>query len=128
MSTQLHIDAARAPRFKATLPLITPSSVKKYRACPRLYKLEQIDLVRPLHRPEAMTFGTLGHRGLEAWWLAAMQWPDDAQAWLDAALEAIHSGETNLVRLSNQSAAHPRGGAPTPAGRGADAGVSLSMV
>jgi hypothetical protein len=104
VTSQLHIDAARTPHFRTSLPLITPSSVKKYRACPRLYRYEMVDLVRPLHRPEPMQFGTLGHRGLEAWWLAAKAWPDDVSAWFDAALEAIRSGEQDPYKLAKSEA------------------------
>ena len=104
MTSQLHIAGARTPRFRTSLPLITPSSLRKYRACPRLYKNEQVDLVRPLHRPAPMDFGTLGHRGLEAWWLAAKTWPDDVAAWLDAAMEAIRSGEQDPYKLAKSEA------------------------
>jgi hypothetical protein len=51
-----------------------------------------------------MAFGTLGHRGLEAWWLAAKAWPDEVSAWLDAALEAIRLGEQDPYKLAKAEA------------------------
>jgi uncharacterized membrane protein YhfC len=52
-----------------TLELITTSRLKAYRACPRLHH-NRYDLgIRPAEQAEALTFGTLGHVGLEAWWL-----------------------------------------------------------
>jgi len=104
VSTQLQIQAVKTPRFRTSLPLITSSSLKKYRACPRLYRYEIVDLVRPLHRSEAITFGTLGHRGLEAWWLAAQRWPENAPQWLEAALEAIRNGEQDPYKLAKAEA------------------------
>ena len=59
------------------LPLITVSSLKAYRRCPRLYRLRYLDGYRSAaDEAEALRFGTLVHRGLEAWFRAAQQGVD----------------------------------------------------
>ncbi len=63
-----------APK-KRHLEILTTSAVKTFRSCARLYELQYVELYRPAHTPDAMAFGTLGHKGLEAWWLAVQATP-----------------------------------------------------
>lgn len=46
--------------------LLTASRLKAARACSRLHKLRYIDGYRPAVEPDALRFGTLWHKGLEA--------------------------------------------------------------
>lgn len=52
--------------------LLTTSAQRAYRTCPRLYSLRYERCYRPAHVADPLAFGALGHRGLEAWWGAAM--------------------------------------------------------
>lgn len=52
------------------LPVISNSEMKTFRACRRLHHLQYDLLYRLATTPEALRFGTLFHRGLEAWWIA----------------------------------------------------------
>lgn len=70
---------------KKRLPLITTSSMKSYRSCPRKYFYAYELRRRPVETSDALRFGTLIHRGLEAWWKTAS---------LDAALAALDGGES----------------------------------
>ncbi len=65
-----------------SLPLLTPSSAKTFRACARHYKHRYID-GRGGAPSRAAAFGTLIHAALEAWWRAV------GDERLDAALAAI---------------------------------------
>lgn len=67
------------------LPLLTSSRLKDARACKRLHKFKYLDGYRSVVESDNLRFGTLMHRGLEAWWNAYGQ--EDAQ--LAAALAAI---------------------------------------
>lgn len=78
--------AIAAARGVSTLSV---SALKSWRACQRLYRYQYVDRMVPVTQDENLVFGTLGHRGLEAWWLAARDYPDDSDAWLRAALAAI---------------------------------------
>ena len=69
------------------LPVLTSSSMRAYRACARLYFYSYELQYRPLVVAETLRFGTMIHRGLEAWWRA----PSDGQR-LAHALEAIQPG------------------------------------
>jgi hypothetical protein len=62
--------------------LLTSSRLSCARACQRLHRFKYVDSFRPAVEAEALRFGSLIHKGLEAWWKAA----DDR---LDAALAAI---------------------------------------
>lgn len=70
---------------KVHLPLITTSSMKSYRSCPRKYYYAYELRRRAVETSDALRFGTLIHRGLEAWWKTAS---------LDAALAALEGGES----------------------------------
>lgn len=52
------------------LPVLTQSSLTTFRRCPREYRLKYRDLLKSRHKSEALRFGTLFHRGLNAWWAA----------------------------------------------------------
>lgn len=63
--------------------LLTVSRMRTWRDCKRKHRLMYIDGWRPVDPGEALRFGTLIHKGLEAWWKA------DQGERLDAALEAV---------------------------------------
>jgi hypothetical protein len=65
--------------------ILTTSRLSSFRACPRLHKLRYVDGYRPAVEADVLRFGTLVHRGLEAWWRA------DQESRLDAALTAVRS-------------------------------------
>jgi len=52
------------------LPVISNSEMKTFRACRRLHHMQYDMLYRLAVEPEALRFGSLFHRGLEAWWIA----------------------------------------------------------
>lgn len=59
-----------APADAVHLPTLSTSGAKAYRRCPRAYAFTY-ELRRVSARCDPnLAFGTLGHRGLEAWWLA----------------------------------------------------------
>lgn len=58
-----------------TLLVLTNSAGKTYASCARLYQLSYVDLIKPLLPGEALVFGDLIHKGLEAWWKAAQSHP-----------------------------------------------------
>ncbi len=68
---------------KLKLPLLTSSSMKTFRRCPREYQLSYVLWIRPVEDAESLRFGTLVHKGLEVWW----QTVD-----LDKALDAVRQG------------------------------------
>lgn len=71
------------------LPLLTTSAAKQYRACPRMYWLSSEQGYRSAFDDPNRAFGTLKHRGLEAWWTERMSRPTDPDAWLRVALSEI---------------------------------------
>jgi len=78
------------------LQLITNSAVKTFGSCPRSYQLSYVDLVKPVHAGEALVFGDLLHKSLEAWWLGAKAGvPQDER--LSAAIAALQ-GESDPYR------------------------------
>lgn len=74
-----------SPATRRSLPLLTGSAMRTWRACPRLYDYRYIKLVRPRRESEALRFGLLMHAALEAWWTAAKLYPDAAAKWIAAA-------------------------------------------
>ena len=56
---------------RVSLPMLTSSSSKLFRACPRAYRHRYVDGVVSTSRSQALTFGSTFHLGLESWWLAA---------------------------------------------------------
>lgn len=71
--------------------LLTASGMKAYRACPRRYEYAYVDGVRPTRDAPALVFGTVMHRGLEAYW-RARQARRPRAAWLAAAVDAVRAG------------------------------------
>lgn len=53
---------------KRRLPLVSTSSMKTFRSCPRKYYFRYELGFRVLIVSEALRFGTLFHKGLEIWW------------------------------------------------------------
>lgn len=53
---------------KRSLPLLTNSAMSTYRSCARRYLYAYVLQRRPVQRAKALTFGTVMHHGLEAWW------------------------------------------------------------
>ena len=86
------VETAAETATVEALPLLTASSLKTARACLRLYLLTYEQGWRPATAAAELRFGTLVHRGLEAWWRAAGNGQGDAR--LDAALEAM-AGESD---------------------------------
>jgi len=68
---------------KRRLPLITTSSMKTFRSCPRKYFYRYEMGYRSTSTSEALRFGTLFHLGLEEWWKTRS---------LDAAIAAMRAG------------------------------------
>lgn len=82
-----------APAPLAPRRLLTNSLLTAYRTCQRLYYYSYDQLYRPAIEAEPLHTGTLGHLGLEAWWLSAQRGeaPDER---LTHALAAIaHEAE-----------------------------------
>lgn len=75
-----------------TRKLLTVSECRCYQACPRKHHFQYDQLYRPVESAESLRFGTLVHKGLEAWW-SAVGVP------LDAAFAAMHQGDTDDVSL-----------------------------
>lgn len=74
---------------RTSLPLLTTSSAKDYRACPRLYRYRHVDLYRPAQDADAQVFGTLIHSALEMWWKSARYFPGSSDHWLSEALSVL---------------------------------------
>ncbi len=50
------------------MDLLTTSSVRCYRSCPRLYHIQYELGIRPVKKAHALFFGDLIHQALEVWW------------------------------------------------------------
>lgn len=74
------------------LPVLTVSSTKCFRLCPRKYKLRYEDGYRAVQTDEPLRVGTLVHKGLEAWWKSV----DNA---LPDAFTAMQSSATDAFDL-----------------------------
>lgn len=68
-------------------PILTVSSLKRYRRCPREYFLRVERGLSPRARAGALRFGALTHNGLESWWQARD---------LDAALSVVQGSEEEV--------------------------------
>lgn len=73
---------------KRSLPLLTNSAMSTYRSCARRYLYAYVMRRKPVQRAKALTFGTVMHHGLEAWWRTVD---------LDKALEAIAAHADGLT-------------------------------
>jgi hypothetical protein len=78
------------------LPVLSASRLRSARSCQRLHRIQYLDGYRPVVEGEALRFGSLIHRGLEAWWKA----PQGER--LEAALAAIYPAPALAM-----SAVHP---------------------
>jgi hypothetical protein len=76
-----------------SLGLLTASRLRAARACQRLHYFEYEVGVRVLNEAETLRFGTLIHKGLEAWW------KDDGSDRLGAALRALAECESDPFEL-----------------------------
>ena len=65
------------------LPLVSVSELRSFRRCPREHRLAYGLGIRPIEAARTQRFGTLVHKGLEAWWKAV------PGARLHAALSAV---------------------------------------
>ena len=74
------------PDDKRHLPIVSSSSMKSYRSCPRKYFYGYEQRRRSVSESDALRFGTLMHKGLEAWWKTVS---------LEAAFAAM-AGEADL--------------------------------
>src|SRR5688572_7849557 len=68
--------------------VLTTSRLKAYRRCAREHHLSYDLGFRPVVEAEAVKFGSLMHRALEAWWKATANRLDAALAALAAATES----------------------------------------
>jgi hypothetical protein len=76
------------PRDRTHLPVITTSEVRCFQRCRREHLLRYRMKLRPVVEQENLRFGSLVHKGLEAWWRA---WPSEDA--LDIAIEAMQPAE-----------------------------------
>lgn len=72
--------------------LLTASRLRSFRACARMHDWEYVKGVRPVRVSEALSFGTLMHLALEAWWSAT-------EDHLTAALAAIAPEPDPVTRV-----------------------------
>lgn len=80
--------------------LLTASRAKDARACRRKHHIKYDLGLRPAtEEAHALRFGTLMHRGLEAWWLA-VQAKRPQSEWLDEAIRATTESEVDAVDLA----------------------------
>lgn len=75
-------------RDRRQLPVITTSEVRCFQRCRREHLLRYRMQLRPVVEHENLRFGSLVHRGLEAWWST---WPNDDA--LEVALAAMQPAE-----------------------------------
>jgi hypothetical protein len=80
---------------RVALPLLTSSSSKLYRACPRAYRHRYVDGVVSIARPTTLSFGSAMHAGLEQWWLHQLRYGPP----LEAALAAVAPVEDEIERI-----------------------------
>jgi hypothetical protein len=80
------------------LRVLTNSELKTLRRCPREHFLAYEQGVRPVDEAEALRFGSLMHRGLEAWWLAVQSGADRLDAAMAALVNAVDPFEEARAR------------------------------
>ena len=76
---------------KRQLPILSNSSITTFRRCPREYQFRYIKMRKPRSKGAALRFGSLFHRGLNAWWLAGSVPPS---ARLFVAIDALNRERT----------------------------------
>jgi hypothetical protein len=81
--------------------LLTSSRLRCFRTCARLHQLRYVEGWRPRKESEALRFGSLFHRGLEAWWTAAATTASVAEplAWALAAVDGLAADVYEQVRI-----------------------------
>lgn len=86
----------RTPRRQ--LPLLTASSMRTFQRCPREYYFRYEQGLQPVgDRAEALRFGTLVHKSLEAWWGAPRPLHDEVDdPRLAAALDALQEHQATV--------------------------------
>jgi hypothetical protein len=78
------------------MQLITASRLKAYRRCQRYHQIRFEFGYRPAVEREVLHFGSLGHHGLEAWYLALLDDPAiDSDALLERMLESVDGERTH---------------------------------
>src|SRR4051812_9222805 len=92
--------AVANPAAKVSLPVLTNSRLKAARACLRYHKLRYVLGYKPAREPSTLRFGTLLHKGLEAWWRGWKLPADERLAVTLAALE----GESDPFELAKAEA------------------------
>lgn len=70
-----------------SLSLLTTSRLKAARACQRYHHLRYEEGYRAVQEEDVLRFGTLVHKGLEAWWLAKKDGPTERA--LELAIAAV---------------------------------------
>jgi hypothetical protein len=77
------------------LPVLSASRLRAARSCQRLHRFQYLDGIRPVTEADSLRFGSLIHRGLEAWWRA----PQGER--LEAALAALHPQLTPTLAVAS---------------------------
>lgn len=81
------MSAAVSLEPKHHLRVVTNSELRTFRACPRRHQYQYRMMRRPRVEHEALRFGTLWHRGQDAWWTATGAPVDRLRAGLAAMRE-----------------------------------------
>lgn len=81
------------------LPLVTVSEMRTMRRCPRERHITYGLGYRPIKDAETLWFGTLFHKGLEAWWLAVVVGSDRLAAALGAVAVATAGQDVDPFAL-----------------------------
>lgn len=82
---------------------LTSTRMKTARACKRQHHYEYNLGYRPAQEADTLRFGSLCHRGLEAW-LLAIKAGLPVDVWLEKALEALRSGTSDPFELARAEA------------------------
>jgi PD-(D/E)XK nuclease superfamily protein len=69
---------------KVSLPVLTNSQMSSFRRCQHLHHLRYAEGYRAVQESEARRFGTLIHKGLEGWWLAAKEGAEPRDRFIEA--------------------------------------------
>lgn len=78
----------KAPR---SLPVLSVTRKIRYGSCPRMDYFHSIVRRVLRKKDENLRFGSLFHKGLEAWWRARMDVPTDPDGWILSAIDAVRS-------------------------------------
>lgn len=79
--------------------LLTNSSLRTFRECPRRFQNSYVRLRRPVRTPKPLAFGTVIHAGLASAWEYArthVSWPEPGRALYGALACARHAAEPHL--------------------------------